>query len=148
MPFGLKSTWFQMATLIAVIVWFLLRFSNRYAAGVFNGPEGLAALGKMVLWFIAATIVGMIAAHIIGLIVLAIAEGGQEPDTTTDERDKMIEARGDRVSNGLSGVGFLGGILLMTFGYAVPVVIAAMFVGCLAGAVVGNVVKLFAYAEG
>ena len=148
MPFGLKSIWFQLVTLIAVIVWFLLRFSNKHAAGLFDGPEGLAALGKMVLWFIAATIVGMIAAHIIGVIILAIAEGGGEPDTTTDERDKAIEARGDKVSNALGGVGFLGGIVLMTFGYAVPVVIATMFVGCLGGAVIGNIVKLRAYAEG
>ncbi len=148
MPFGLKSIWFQLATLVAVIVWFLLRFSNRYAAGVFDGPDGLATLGTMVLWFIAATIVGMIAAHIIGVIVLAIAEGGEEPDTTTDERDKAIEAKGEKVSNTLNGVGFLGGIVLMTFGLAIPVVIATMFVGCLGGAVVGNIVKLRAYAEG
>ena len=148
MPFGLKSIWFQLVTLIAVIAWFLLRFSNRYAGGLFDGPEGLVALGKMVLWFIAATIVGMIAAHIVGLIILAIAEGGEEPDTTTDERDKAIEAQGDKVSNSLSGVGFLAGIVLMTFGQAVPVVIATMFVGCLGGAVVSNIVKLRAYAEG
>ena len=148
MPFGLKSIWFQLVTLIAVIGWFLLRFSSKYAGGLFDGPEGLAALGKMVLWFIAATIVGMIAAHIIGVIILAIAEGGKEPDTTTDERDKAIEARGDKVSNTLGGAGFLAGIVLLTFGQAVPVVIATMFVGCLAGAVIGNIVKLYAYAEG
>ena len=148
MPFGLKSIWFQLATEVAVIAWFLLRFSNRYAAGVFDGPEGLIVLGKMVLWFIAATIAAMIAAHIVGVIILAIAEGGKEPDTTTDERDKAIETKGDKVSNSVGGVGFLAGIVLMTFGYAVPVVIAAMFVGCLFGAIVGNTVKLRAYAEG
>ena len=36
----------------------------------------------------------MIAAHVIGVVILAIAEGGQEPDTTTDERDKAIELTG------------------------------------------------------
>ena len=36
----------------------------------------------------------------------------------------------------------------MTFGHTVPVVIATMFVGCLIGAIVGNLVKLRAYAEG
>ena len=148
MPFGLKSIWFQLATEVAVIAWFLLRFSNKYAMGVFDGSEGLIALGQMVLWFIAATIVAMIAAHIVGVIILAIADGGKEPDTTTDERDKAIELMGDRVSNAVGGVGFLGGIVLMTFGSAIPVVIATMFVGCLGGAVVGNIVKLRAYAEG
>ena len=148
MPFGLKSIWFQLATEIIVIFWFLLRFTNRNAAWVFDGPEGLMVLGKSMLWFIAATIVAMIAAHIIGVIILAIAEGGKEPDTTTDERDKAIERKGDKVSNALGGVGFLGGIVLMSFGSAVPAVIATMFVGCLGGAVVGNVVKLYAYGEG
>jgi len=148
MPFGLKSIWFQLATEVAVIAWFIARFSNKYAAGVFDGSDGLIALGKTMLWFIAATIVAMIAVHIVGVIILAIAEGGKEPDTTTDERDRAIEASGDKVSNSLSGVGFLGGILLMTFGYGVAVVIATMFVGCLFGAIVGNVVKLRAYAEG
>jgi len=148
MPFGLKSIWFQLATEFAVIAWFLVRFRDKYAAGLFDGPDGLVALGVMVLWFIAATIVAMIAAHIIGVIVMAIAEGGTEPDTTTDERDRAIEARGDKVSNAVGGVGFLGGILLMTFGHTVPVVIATMFVGCLFGAIIGNVVKLRIYAEG
>lgn len=148
MPFGLKSIWFQLATEVAVIAWFLLRFSNAHATGAFDGPDGLIVLGKTVLWFIAATIVAMIAAHIVGVIVLAIAEGGKEPDTTTDERDRAIELRGDRVSNSVGGAGFLGGILLMTFGYAIPVVIATMFVGCLFGAIVGNIFKLRSYAEG
>ena len=148
MPFGLKSIWFQLVTELAVIAWFLTRFSKKNSAGLFDGPEGLVALGTMVLWFIVATIVAMIAVHILGVIVLAIAEGGKEPDTTTDERDRAIEARGDKVSNALGGLGFLGGILLMTFGQAVPMVIATMFVGCLFGAIVGNIVKLRAYAEG
>ena len=40
MPFGLKSIWFQLATELAVIAWFLTRFSNKYAAGDFDGPRG------------------------------------------------------------------------------------------------------------
>lgn len=148
MPFGLKSIWIQLVTMLAIIVWFILRFSGRHAAGVYDGPEGLVALGVTVLWFAAGVVVFMIAAHILGLILIAIAEGGKEPDTMTDERDRMIEAEGDRVSNAVSGLGFLAGIVALTLGYSVPVVIATMFVGCLAGAVVGNVVKLRAYAVG
>ena len=43
MPFGLKSIWFQLGTELAVIAWFLTRFTGHYVAGVFDGPEGLVA---------------------------------------------------------------------------------------------------------
>lgn len=148
MPFGYKSIWIQLLTELVVIAWFANRFWGQYSAGLFDGPAGLVALGKLVLWFMAATIVAMIAAHVIGIIVLAIAEGGSEPDTTTDERDRAIEARGDRVSNAVGGLGFLAGIVVMALGQSIPVVIAAMFVGCLGGAIVGNLVKLCAYRAG
>lgn len=148
MPFGLKSIWFQLVTELGVVAWFLVRFRDKYAAGAFDGPEGLIALGTTVLSFMAVTVVAIVAVHILGLIVLAIAEGGTEPDTTTDERDRAIEARGDRISNTLGGFGFVAGMVLMTFGGSVPVVIATTFVACLSGAVIGNLVKLRAYGEG
>ena len=148
MPFGLKSIWFQLVTELAVIAWFLVRFRDKHAAGVYDGPEGLVALGTTVLCFMLATVAAIVAVHILGLIVLAIAEGGTEPDTTTDERDRAIEARGDRISNTLGGVGFVAGMVLMTFGQSVPIVVATTFVACLTGAVIGNLVKLRAYGEG
>ncbi len=148
MPFGLKSIWFQLVTELAVIVWFVTRFWSQYAAGVFDGPDGLVTLGRTMLWFMAATVVAIIIVHIIGLIAFAIAEGGEEPDTTTDERDEAIEARGEKVSNTASGIGLVGGVVLMTLGQPVPIVMAAIFIGCLTAAIIGNIVKLRAYAEG
>ena len=148
MPFGLKSIWFQLITELAVIALFLVLFRWKYADGAFDGSEGLVELGTTVLSFMLVTVVAIVAVHILGLIVLAIAEGGTEPDTTTDERDRAIEAQGDRVSNTLGGLGFVAGMVLMTFGGSVPVVIATTFVACLAGAVIGNLVKLRAYGEG
>lgn len=148
MPFGLKSIWVQLAVEVTVILWFVWRFGHRYLAGAFDGPGGPAALGQTMLWFMAAIVVGVIGAHVFGLIAIAIARGGEEPDTTMDERDRAIEFSGQRVSHALGGLGFFAGMVTLALGGAVPLAVAAMFVGAIGGEIVGNLVKLHGYADG
>ena len=148
MSFAQRSVWFQLTAELILIFWFVRRFGQRYGAGAFDGPEGLMALGRSMLWFALAMVVLVIAVHILGLIALAIAEGGTEPDTMTDERDKAIEFAGQRVAHGVSGAGFLAGMALLAFGFAAPVAVAACFVGGLTGEVIGNIVKLAGYLRG
>ena len=148
MPFGLKSIWVQLAVEATEILWFVWQFGHRYLAGAFDGPEGAAALGRTMLWFMAAVVVGVIAAHVLGLIAIAIAKGGEEPDTTMDERDRAIEFSGQRVSHALGGIGFLAGMVILAFGGTVLFAVAAMFVAAIGGEIAGNVVKLLGYAGG
>ena len=70
------------------------------------------------------------------------------PDDTTDERDRLIELRGDRVSHWVSGGGFVIAIILLATGTAVPFVFGVLFLGCFIGVIVGNVLKLVSYGRG
>lgn len=148
MPFGLKSIWIQLTAEVAVLAWFVWRFAQRYLAGAFDGPDGMMALGRTMLWFVAAMVVSVIALHVVGLVAIAVARGGEEPDTTMDERDRAIEWSGERVSNALSGAGFVAGLVLLAVAGNVPLAVAAMFLAGIGGEIIGNLVKLRRYAEG
>jgi len=147
---GQRSIWFQLVTEVAVLIWFAQRFANKYATGAFDGPEGLMALGRMTLWTIAAFIVAMILIHILGMIAVAIANQGEMPDDAdlTDERDRAIDAWGEKVGNVVGGLGMVLAMILLTAGFSVAIVIAAFFITCLVGSLIGDIVKLVSYSRG
>lgn len=143
-----REIYVQIFAGAVLLVWFGSRFVAGYGTGSFDGPEGLMALGRLALWLIGAAIVVSIALHILFNIVFAIANGGKALDDTVDERDRLIELQGEQVSHWLTGAGFIAGMVLMSLGTSVPVVIAAMFLGFFVADTIGNIVKLTRYARG
>jgi hypothetical protein len=145
---GQRTIWFQLFAEIIILIYFGRKFLAGHAAGRFEGPDGMVALGQFFLWVILAAIVVSIAVHVIGMILVGIANRGELPDDTTDERDRLIELRGDRVSHWVTGGGFLAAMILLATGTSVPYVLGTLFLGCFIGDIVGNVLKLVAYGRG
>lgn len=144
---GQRTIWFQLFAEIIILFYFGRKFLESAAAGRFDGPEGMVALGQFFLWLMLAAVAVSIVVHVVGMILIGIANQGELPDDTTDERDRLIELRGDRISHWATGGGFLAAMILLATGTTVDYVLAVMFLGCLVGDAIGNVFKLVAYGR-
>ncbi|MGB3278000.1 MAG: hypothetical protein WBA92_02290 [Pseudorhodobacter sp.] len=148
MPFGQQSVYFHLTATIAVFSFFAIRFWGLYSAGAYVGPGGLADVGILLLWLMVASIAAMIVVSILGSIILAIAHRDPAPDFTRDERDRAIEARGWRVSQAVTGAGFVGCMILLALGTDAALVFFLMFASFALGDVAGNMNRLAAYYRG
>ena len=108
------------------------------------------------LWgiIIAAAIVVSIAGTIITLIVTAVIEmiqtGQKEPeiDDVEDERDKLIDLRGTRMTDSVTSFGSLIAMLTFVFGQPPLVMFTLLIFFGVVAQVVGDAARLYLYRRG
>lgn len=127
-------------TFLAAAIWFGLRAADRFQAGAFDGPEGLAALGRAVLWFIAA----LVGIGILAQIALAILRGilGADNDDRSDERDRLIEHRAMNAAFTALSLFFLGAMFLLAFGHGAPLAVLTVTAGFVAAGLVADLWRI------
>ena len=103
--------------------------------------------GKAILILIPVSIIAHIIIHIIFVAINKIATNEDVP-TITDERDKLIELKGTRVSHWTYSLGFLlsmGSIAIGMQPYVMFILLmASFFVACCAG----EITKIVLYRKG
>ncbi len=137
MSFEERNTFTAILTDLLVIGLFVWQITARSAAGAFDGPDGFAAWGRLVLIMTGVGIIASIALTIAINIALRMMTGQRMPAHLVDERDQMIRLRGAQVTLLLASGIFLGGVALLAFGFglmsALNVMLAAFAVGALSG---------------
>jgi hypothetical protein len=110
-------------------------------------PETLEALGWNMLLLILATVgVGIIVQII--FVVLSTATGQEQIDGIEDERDRMIEALAMVRAFTFVGLGFLGAVLALWYGWGAVWAFNVMLAGMVACDVAVNLLKFWRYARG
>jgi hypothetical protein len=149
MSFEEKVTWVGGAVTLVVVGWyvrFVIGAMGRLAVEeiAYQRPL-LAAVGAMIVLTILGTIAMAIAAAIAAEIT---GEGSVDDIDRKDERDAVIDARGDRVAYFVSSV-LMVGVLAMAMVEMPHFWIAnAMFAAFVAASLTGSTVKLAAYRRG
>ena len=119
-----------------------------YQAGRFGGPDAASLIGLSILTLIAGAIAFNIVTTILFSIVFAIAEGDAHPSFVVDERDKLIELNGLRVSAYLVGAGFILSMAALALGQPVFLVLNLIVFSFAFGDVIANCAKLRMYRRG
>jgi hypothetical protein len=110
-------------------------------------PDTLEQLGWNILLLILLTVgVGLVIQ--IGFTILATASGQETIDGIEDERDRMIEALAMVRAFTFVGLGFLGAVLALWYGWGAIWAFNIMLAGMVACDVAVNLLKFWRYARG
>ena len=141
--------------IFASIISTLLVFGIYYAwlfqmvqDGRFDGANGTSLLGQSVLLLIVAAIIVTIIATIIFNILFSIATNDLKPSTVVDERDRLIELRGMRISEIVTGGGFMLAMVALALGQAPFLAFNIIVLAFALASVTSGVLKLFLYRSG
>lgn len=120
---------------------------QQYQEGSFESTTISSFWGTVILVVIAMQIVLSIIAAILVSIIQAIVTREEEP-TLSDERDKLIELKADRISYVVFGIGFLIAMITLAAGLT-PLVMFNLIVFSLFGAgIVGYIMQLYFHRRG
>lgn len=144
---GFRTALFQLVTNVLVLIYFVPRFLADLGAGTFDGPDGLIAAARFLLFAIVAAIVASIVIQIVGAILVGIANRGALEEVT-DERDRIIDLTGERLSHWLSGIGLVVGLVVVWRGGPSALLPALGYLGFALGDIASNTYKLTRYIRG
>lgn len=147
MSFTERTLLAEIVTTLAVVALFVWLIADRHAAGAFDGPEGLQAWARQVLWMIPAGIALAIAVSVVMAILHRLITG-EDPDDLTDERDRAIAAHGWKVTTIAASAGFIAALAALAFGASVFAALNGMLAAFALGDTVGNVARLIRHRRG
>lgn len=135
MSFQGKSTALMLAIIVGVYGWYFVTVA-RWAS---DSPVTEIAYQPLML----ATVVVLIVLAVGGHILLAVIPpyAGRQPD----ERDRLIEARGESIGGVVLGAGAVGGIFLAMAEFEYFWIANTILLGLVLSEVVAGSTKLFLY---
>ena len=139
-----------IASLVSNLLMFggyFLAVAQMSRAGLFEGAGAGSLLGQAILVLIA----GGIVLHIVVTLALnlgwAIIEGARKPSFIVDERDKLIELKGRRVSEVATGLGVVTAMTALALGQAPFLVFNLIVAAFGAGGLASDLARLRIYRQ-
>ncbi len=148
MNFEVKNTYAGLASSVLIFLVYYTVVSGMYGEGRFEGAAGLALLGKAILALMAGGIIVHIVMLILANILFAILQNDPKPSFVVDERDKLIELRGLRVSYYVFGAGYVVSMIALATGLGAFGVFNLLLAFCALSAWAEALLKLFLYHRG
>lgn len=136
-------------TNLMVCGYFIQQITSKFAAGVFDGPDGVAVWAQTVLWVIPASIVATIVVTIVFNILFAIAARDPNPEMVSDERDKMFGNRAMLTVTMVASAGFIMALVMLAFfNWSAFLALNLTLAGFALADLLGNIVKFVSYRRG
>jgi hypothetical protein len=150
MSFQEKNIAVSLGSFTLILVIFLISLLVMVQGGNFTSANVFRLWGVIIVLAIVFTILGTILTHIIYAIIQAIKSGGEEPEIEdlADERDKLIDLRGTRVTYLVSSLGVFIAMLAFVFGQPALVMFTLLIFFGVVAQVVGDISRLFLYRRG
>jgi len=150
MSFQQKNVTVSLVTFLLILGFYLVRVFQIIQDGNFNSTNVFRLWGFVIAFAIVGTIVVTIFTHIFSAITQAIKTGEEDPDIEDieDERDRLIDLRGTKVTYFVSSIG--GFLSMLTFVLGQPPLVMftlLIFFGVLAQ-IVGDISRLYLYRRG
>ncbi len=143
-----KGIYASITSTVLIFTAYAYVVSGMFAEGRFAGPDGLALLGKAILVLIFGGIVVHVIVMVLAHFVVAIFEQDGAPSQVVDERDKLIELRGLRVSFYVFGAGYVGSMVALAMGMSAFGVFNLMLAFCAIAGLVEALLRLALYRKG
>mgnify|MGYP007059440272 CR=1 FL=1 len=150
MSFQEKNITVTLVNFTLILAYFLIRVLQMAATESFTEPNVFRLWVIIIVAAVLVTIAATILTHIVSAIIEAIRTGDEEPEIEdiADERDKLIDLRGTRITYTVSSLGVLVAMLTFAFGQPPLVMFTLLiFFGVLAQ-IVGDISRLLLYRRG
>ena len=150
MTFKQKNITVSLVNFTLILGFFLLRVFQLVQNETFTAPNVFRLWGIIIALAIFVTIAATILTHVVSTLVEAIRTGDAKPDIEDfeDERDKLIDLKGTKITYSFSSLGVFFAMLTYVFGQPPLVMFSLLiFFGVLAQ-VVGDAVRLLLYQRG
>jgi protein-S-isoprenylcysteine O-methyltransferase Ste14 len=150
MSFQEKNITASLVSFSLILVIFLISVLVMVQGDNFNSSNVFRLWGIVIVLAIVATILLTIFTHILSAIIQAIKTGDENPEIEDiqDERDRLIDLKGTRVTFLVTSIGVF--IAMLTFVFSQPPLVMftlLIFFGILAQ-VVGDISRLVLYRRG
>jgi hypothetical protein len=150
MSFQEKNITVSLVNFTLILGYFLLRLRQMTATETFTQTNVFRLWVIIIVAAIIVTIAATVLTYIVSAIIQAIKTGDKEPEIEdlADERDRLIDLRGTKVTYTVSSLGVFVAMLTFTFGQPPLVMFTLLiFFGVLAQ-IVGDASRLLLYRRG
>ena len=149
MSFQEKNVTVSLVNFSLILGFYLIRVFQMIQGGSFNSSNVFRLWGIVIVLAVIVTILATILTHIVSGIIQAIRTK-KEPDIENiqDERDKLIDLRGTKVTYFVSSIG--GFLSMLTFVLGQPPLVMftlLIFFGVVAQ-IIGDISRLYLYRRG
>jgi hypothetical protein len=149
MSFQEKNITVSLANFTLILVFYLFRIFQLIQGGSFNATNVFRLWGIVIALAVGVTIFATILTHIVSNIVEAI-KTRQEPyiEDIADERDKLIDLRGTKITYLVSSIG--SGLSMLTFVLGQPplVMFTLLIFSGVVAQIIGDFTRLYLYRRG
>ena len=150
MSFQEKNFTASLVTFTLILGYYLIRLLQLVQSGNFNSTSVVRLWGFVIGFAIIGTILITIFTHIISAITQAIQTGKEDPkiEDTQDERDKLIDLRGTKVTYTVSSSGVFFAMLTFAFGQPPLVMFSLLIFFGVFAQIMGDISRLILYRRG
>ena len=150
MSFQEKNFTASLITFTLILGYYLIRLLQLVQSGNFNSTSVVRLWGFVIGFAIIGTILITIFTHIISAITQAIQTGKEDPkiEDTQDERDKLIDLRGTKVTYTVSSSGVFLAMLTFAFGQPPLVMFSLLIFFGVFAQIMGDISRLILYRRG
>jgi len=143
------TTIVTFASQLLVLVYYLVRMFRMIQAGGLVESQVFVLWAVVIVATVVITVVSIVLTTIIISIVRAIKTGNVEEERfIVDERDKLIDLKGDRVSYIAYGIVVFLSMLTFVFHQPPLVMFSLLILAGILGGISGSAYKLYCYRRG
>ena len=150
MSFQEKNITASLVSFSLILVIFLISILVMVQGDNFTSTNVFRLWGIVIVLAIVLTILGTILMHIISAIIEAIKTGEEDPeiDDLEDERDKLIDLRGTKVTYIVSSIGVFLAMLTFALGQPPLVMFTLLIFAGVVAQIIGDISRLVLYRRG
>ena len=150
MSFQEKNIAVSLVNFTLILGFYSIRIFQMIQGGNFNSTDVFRLWGITIALSIIVTIVATILTHIGSAIVHAIKTGEEKSnmEDIEDERDRLIDLRGTKITYFVSSIGVFLSMLTFVFGQPPLVMFSSLIFSGLVAQVIGDISRLVLYRRG
>ena len=144
-----KNITVSLVNFILILGFYLIRVFQMIQGGSFNSTNVFRLWGIVIALAILVTIFATILTHIVSSIIQAI-KTKKEPDIEdiADERDKLIDLRGTKITYFVSSIGVFLAMLTFVLGQPPLVMFTLLIFFGVVAQIIGDGLRLYLYRRG
>jgi hypothetical protein len=150
MSFQEKNITASLVTFTLILGFYLIRIFQMIQGDSFTSTNVFWLWGIIIALAIVATIVITILTHIVSAILQAIQTGDEDPkiEDIEDERDKLIDLKGTKVTYTVSSIGVFLSMLTFALGQSPLVMFSLLIFFGVFAQIIGDISRLYFYRRG
>jgi hypothetical protein len=150
MSFQEKNVTVSLANFTLILGFFAIRIIQMIRSGSFESTNVFRLWGITIVLAVIVTIFATILTHIVSAIIHAIKTGEEKANVEDieDERDRLIDLRGTKLTYIVSSLGVFLSMLTFVFGQPPLVMFTLLIFFGLVAQVIGDGLRLYLYRRG